>query len=87
MPFPNESLPMYDRREFLVASGQLVSALMVGGVSGAEAANDLAYSPASELLARFRERKLSPIQVLEAQIERIEALNDKIKMHHLQALR
>lgn len=52
MPFLNESLLMYDRREFLIASGQLVSAVMVGGVSAAEPANDLAYSPASELLAR-----------------------------------
>ena len=29
MPFLNESLLMYDRREFLIASGQLVSAVMV----------------------------------------------------------
>src|SRR5215470_7001118 len=67
-----ELAQVYDRREFLFASGQLVSAVMVGGVSAAEAANDLAYSPASELLARFRERKLSPMEVLEVQIERIE---------------
>ena len=51
---------------------------MVGGVSGAEAANDPAHLPASELLPRFRERKMSPMEVLEAQIERIEAHNDKI---------
>jgi len=69
---------MHDRREFLFASSQLVSAVMVGGASGAEAANDLAHLPANELLAHFRERKLSPIEVLEVQIERIEALNDKV---------
>ncbi|MBO0763112.1 MAG: amidase [Hyphomicrobiaceae bacterium] len=69
---------MHDRREFLVASGQLISAVMVGRASDAEAAKDPVYSPATELLARFRERKLFPMEVLEAQIERIEALNDKV---------
>lgn len=37
--------------------------------------SDLAYLPAVEQLRRFRTRELSPVDVLQAQIERIETLN------------
>jgi amidase len=70
---------MYDRRKFLMASGQLAAAAAIGGTAiGAEVADEPAYLPASELLARFRTRRLSPLEVLEAQIKRIEALNEKV---------
>ena len=69
---------MVDRRRLLLASGQLAAAMVAGKALGRDATDDLAYLPASELLARFRERKLSPVDVLEAQIRRIETLNDKV---------
>jgi amidase len=76
---------MPDRREFLKISGTVAGAAMVAGTSSladaAEAAamqNDPAWLPATELLPRFRKRELSPVDVLEAQIKRIEAWNDKV---------
>ncbi len=41
-------------------------------------AEDLCYAPAIELLAAFRNRDLSPVEVLRAQIARREAVNDDI---------
>ena len=69
---------MFDRRSFLLASGQFAAAMLGGKAFGRDATDNLAYLPASELLTRFRERKLSPVDVLEAQIARIETLNDKV---------
>lgn len=39
---------------------------------------DLCYMPASEQLRRFLRRELSPVEVLEAQLARMDALNGKI---------
>lgn len=39
----------------------------------------LCFLPATELLKLFKERKLSPVDVLKAQINKIERENDKIK--------
>jgi len=39
---------------------------------------DLIYLSATEALQLFKEKKLSPVDVLKAQIERIEALNGKV---------
>jgi amidase len=70
---------MVDRRRFLLASGQLAAAATLAGKAfGRDATDDPAYLPANKLLTRFRERKLSPMDVLEAQIKRIETLNDKV---------
>lgn len=41
-------------------------------------ASELTYMTASELLPLFRSQKLSPVEVLEAQIARYEAVNDKV---------
>ena len=60
---------MVDRRRLLLASGQLAAAAVLAGMAfGRDTINDPTYLPASELLIRFRERKLSPVDVLEAQI-------------------
>ncbi len=40
--------------------------------------NELCYLPAAEALKRFRRRRLSPVEVLEAQIERAGAVGSKI---------
>lgn len=40
--------------------------------------DELTYMTASELLPLFRARKLSPVEVLESQIARYEAVNDKV---------
>lgn len=70
---------MLDRRKFLQLTGGLSgAAVLASRASTAQATDDPAYLPASELLARFRARRLSPVDVLEAQIKRIEALNDKV---------
>ena len=69
---------MVDRRSFLLASGQFAAAMLGGKAFGRDGTDNLAYLPASELLTRFRERKLSPVDVLEAQIARIKTLNDKV---------
>jgi amidase len=69
---------MVDRRSFLLASSQLAAAMLAGKAFGRDATDDPAYLPASKLLTRFRERKLAPVDVLEAQIARIETLNDKV---------
>ena len=41
-------------------------------------ADELAYLPATELIARMRARRLSPLEVLEATCERIEARNPSL---------
>ena len=40
--------------------------------------NDLVYLSAAEALKLFREKKLSPVELLNAQIQRIESLNDRV---------
>ena len=40
--------------------------------------SDLYYLPASELLRRFRDRSLSPVEALDATMARIEAVNDQV---------
>ena len=75
---------MIDRRGFLIGSGQLALAAALSGSSiGAATAappaeSDPSYLPAAELLKRFRSGELSPVDVLEAQIKRIEGLNAEV---------
>lgn len=37
--------------------------------------DDLCYMPAADLLGHFRERKISPVEVSQAQIARAERVN------------
>src|SRR4051812_10611976 len=46
--------------------------------TSASSASELLYLPATEALARFRARELSPVEVLEAQIAQIEARNAEV---------
>lgn len=70
-----------NRRQFLKVSGQLAGTAVLAGTAPyahAQAADDPSYLPASELLARFRERRLSPMDLLEAQIRRIGEFNERV---------
>lgn len=76
---------MLDRREFLKQSGALAAAAMfAGSASRANAdaspgdAGDPAWLSATALLLRFRSGQLSPVDVLEAQIKRINTYNEQI---------
>jgi aspartyl-tRNA(Asn)/glutamyl-tRNA(Gln) amidotransferase subunit A len=46
--------------------------------------SDLAFTPATELAAAVRRRQLSPVEIAEALLERIESLNPKLNayVHH-----
>ena len=39
---------------------------------------DLCYTPATELAARIRDRKLSPVELMKNTLARIEAVNPKL---------
>lgn len=74
-----EDAAVLSRRAFLRTSGQFAGSAMIAGTMGpAEASEDPSYLPASELLTRFRAGQLTPSDVLEAQIRRIEDLNEKV---------
>ena len=47
--------------------------------------DDLVYASATELLARYRARSLSPVEVTRAVLDRIEALNPKLNAYNLVA--
>ncbi len=70
-----------NRREFV--GGLMATSAIAGfGASPSFAAsfsqNELAYLTATELLPLYKSRKLSPVEVLEAQIAQYEAVNDKV---------
>ena len=73
-----------NRRDFLKTVGVAAGAagLMTMGVPISRAAtfsdDELIYMSAAELIPLFRSRKLSPVEVLKAQIARYEAVNDKV---------
>ncbi len=72
------------RREVLELTLAGVSAAALWNATGRSALaatfadDELIYMSAAELLPLFRARKLSPVEVLEAQIARYEAVNDKV---------
>jgi len=70
---------MMDRRTLIKTAGTVLaaSALDTPAVS-AESDDPLCFASVDELLAMFRVRKASPVDLLKAQIKRIEALNPKI---------
>ena len=73
----------FDRRGFCKAGLTAAASLTMGGIAvspthAAEfAADELCYMSASELLPLFKSRKLSPVEVLKAQIARIEKVGKK----------
>lgn len=71
------------RRSFIRAGSTLAGSagLAAMGVSNAWAQSsddELIYKPASELLELFKLKELSPVEVLEAQIRRIEAVGEQV---------
>lgn len=70
-----------NRREFGIGAGALMATTALG-TSMAQAAtfssDELIYMPASLQLELFRAKKLSPVEVLKAQIARHDAVNDKV---------
>ncbi|RDV05256.1 amidase [Undibacter mobilis] len=68
-----------NRRQFIQGAGTTLIASAAGSAT-AQAAPDeaLCYASVDELKAMFRARKVSPVDVLKAQIRRIEALNPKV---------
>ena len=82
---PNPVEPAgYTRRDFLKTVGMAAGAagLMTMGVPLSRAAtfsdDELIYMSAAELIPLFRSRKLSPVEVLKAQIARYEAVNERV---------
>lgn len=73
----------FDRRDFCktgltAAAGAAMTGLSVSSAQAAEFGPDeLCYMSASELLPLFRSRKLSPVEVLKAQIARFERVGEK----------
>lgn len=74
-----------DRRDFLKFTGMAAGATALGSLSisdawaGSSSSDiELAYMPAEEAVKLFKAKKLSPVDVLKAQIKSIEALNSKV---------
>ena len=68
---------MVDRRTLLKDAWTAASAFG-SRAAGAESDDPLCYASVDELTAMFRARKASPVDLLKAQIKRIEALNSKV---------
>jgi len=74
----------YSRRAFLKASTGIAGALGVASLAApfaptyAATEQEMIYMPAGEQLALFKAKKLSPVEVLKAQIQRAEAVEDKV---------
>ena len=80
----NEEGPRLTRRDLGVGGATLAAAAMIGGTT-AEAKtvmqisdDELIYMSAAELLPLFKARRLSPVEVLKAQIARYDAVNQKV---------
>ena len=56
----------------------LVASKLKSPVAQAESDDQLCYAPVDDLMAMFRAGKASPVDLLKAQIKRIEALNSKV---------
>lgn len=76
--------PGYSRREFFkIGMGALGTAALwsLGGPSASAATftdDELIYMSAAELVPLFKSRKLSPVEVLKAQIARYKEVNDRV---------
>ncbi len=71
---------MIDRRTLIKGAGAALTAATALGPHGAraQAADPLCYASVRELIAMFRARKASPVDLLKAQIKRVEAYNPKV---------
>jgi amidase len=70
---------MLDRRTLINGAGTaFVASALASPVAGAESDDPLCYASVDDLTAMFRAGKASPVDLLKAQIKRIEALNSKV---------
>ncbi len=70
---------MIDRRKLIKGAGAAVAASSLDApVSRAEPGDLLCYASVDDLMAMFRDGKASPVDLLNAQMKRIEALNAKV---------
>jgi amidase len=70
---------MIDRRTLIKGTGAALVASALGGPAArAESDDPLCYASVDQLVAMFQARKVSPVDLLKAQIKRIEALNSKV---------
>jgi amidase len=81
-----------DRRSLLNGAAALVAASALGAPAArAQFEDPLSYASVDDLIAMFRARKASPVDLLKAQFKRIEALNSKVNcitdQHFDQALK
>src|SRR6516162_1919716 len=68
-----------DRRSFMTALLATPVAIKTSVAAGQAASDDpLCYASVDDLTAMFRAGKASPVDLLKAQIKRIEALNSKV---------
>ena len=70
---------MVDRRTLIKGAGAaFVASALISPAARADADDPLSYASVDDLMAMFRARKASPVDLLKAQIKRIEALNSKV---------
>jgi amidase len=70
---------MMDRRTLVKGAGTAVVASgLAGPAAAAEPDDPLSYASVDDLVALFKAGKASPVDLLKAQIKRIEALNPKV---------
>jgi amidase len=70
---------MIDRRTLIKRAGAAFVASELGlSAAQAESADPLCYASVTDLVALFRARKASPVDLLKAQIKRVDALNSKV---------
>ncbi|RBP11354.1 amidase [Roseiarcus fermentans] len=70
---------MIDRRTLIQGAGAaVVASALDSPAARAEGDDPLSYASVADLVALFKAGKVSPVDVLKAQIERIEALNPKV---------
>ena len=70
---------MIDRRTLINGAGTALVASGLGGPGAAAESDDpLSYASVDDLVALFKAGKASPVELLKAQIKRIESLNGKV---------
>ena len=74
--------PEANRREFLASSAAVAGAALAGQEARpAQTGEDLIWKPATELAALIRTGKLSPVELTQAILKRIDAVNPKLRAY------
>ena len=70
---------MFDRRDFIKTAGAAIIATAFDSFAAqAKSVDSLCYASVDELIALFKSKKASPVDLLNAQIKQIEAFNPKV---------